>query len=126
MSEIKFRYRIEDIKTKEVFTTILTLDKIEKRRFGFTEDIFDPFKFRTLSRDLYTGLKDYYEGDIIEFAIEGTDTHIELVNGVIEYSKKYGAFIIVGEKWNGLLYKKVGTTWDKIIGNIFENKNLLK
>lgn len=60
-----------------------------------------------------TGLKDYCEGDVIEFGIVGTDTHIEIVEGIIKYSSKYAAFVIDSPKWKGLLCKKAGTTYDK-------------
>jgi len=78
MREIKFRYRVQDRKTKQIIIFCLSIDQVESTPTGFTENFFNWMKFDLLSRDEYTGLKDKngnesFESDYIksEFGIEG-------------------------------------------------------
>lgn len=78
-------------------------------------------KFRNdNSTDIFTGFLDndkieIFENDKIQFAIEGTETHLEIITGVVKFSEKYGAFVIESKKWSGLLYKIIGKIFTKVI-----------
>lgn len=77
----------------------------------------------------YTGLKDYYEGDIHELKLNGTETHIEYQSAEIKWHNKACGFAyFVAEKgsdynWIGLNDKNILKR--KSLGNIYENPKLL-
>jgi len=62
--------------------------------------------------------KEIYEGDILEQAVPLSDRYID--KGIVEFSK--GCFVV---KANGEKHQIV-SDWIRIIGNIYENKSLLK
>ena len=121
MREIKFRYRIQDLKTKKVTILYKTLEQIEiGYMFDYCFNKKEEEIRKILSRDLYTGLKDksgvdIYEGDKVKD----------------QYRKKY--VIIWREEFAGFEFMgdKTGTSWmpnyDEVIGNfllignIYEN-----
>ncbi len=78
----------------------------------------------------YTGLKDYYEGDIHELKLNGTETHIEYQNAEIKWNNKiYGFVYYIAEKgsdytWIALNDKNILKI--KLLGNIYENPELIK
>lgn len=72
----------------------------------------------------YTGLKDskrrkIYEGDIVEYK-SGNDKY----NDLVFWSN--GAFMVGATIRNPIYYLNAVNSHAKVIGNIFENKNLLK
>ena len=128
MREIKFRYRIATYPTYEIVeankvivTRIYTIDEIEK---GTRLRISD----RILSRDQYTGLKDkngveIYEGDVC-YCTRLVDDHdiIELGEGYIGFLDS--AFVFFGKEDNYILHL-ITPNQIEVIGNIYENKELL-
>jgi len=75
----------------------------------------------------YTGLKDrngteIYEGDILNLYIEWTDDYKSI--GVVVFEE--GGFLIKESNWNDSWTRRYNWKYSEIIGNIFENKDLLK
>ncbi len=108
MREIKFRYRLEEYSTGKIITDYFDLDDYGIR-------FFDRNKWKILSRDEFTGLKDckgnqIYEGDIVKYKVR---------NSIKRASVAWATcgFWIVGE-----LYKlRDPQYWHiEVIGNIYE------
>ena len=67
MREIKFRYRIQDLKTKKITIFHRTLEQIELGcMFDFCFDKDENEIRKILSRDLCTGRKDIHDEDIYD------------------------------------------------------------
>jgi len=117
MREIKFRYRLKDLKTGEVFTIIFPLNDLEVSSIHASWQILGRYEF--------TGLhdkqgKDIYEGDIIEGKLKNPTVG---TMGVIEYSVYWGAFGNSNDGGFTMLFKIMDI---EIVGNIYENPELLK
>lgn len=124
MREIKFRAWHPD--TKEV----MPVDCIDWDETGYLTEVnagycwaekFDPVKFQKLVLMQYTGLKDkngkeIYEGDIIKFLLAGIGER----NLVVSYNILQGFYPMQGT--NGWATDGKG----EVIGNIYENPDLLK
>ena len=128
MREIKFRVWLkEDKKMENVETLFIGINRL---CFGNskTEDLF--FRdFEEVELMQYTGLKDkngkeIYEGDIVLIKLDETSTWHKTVVGF-----KKGAFIAdLIDKEDYVYIFHHGFTGDdfEIIGNVYENKNLLE
>ena len=128
MREIKFRAWLkEDKKMVNVETLFIGINRL---CFGNskTEDLF--FRdFEEVELMQYTGLKDkngkeIYEGDIVLIKLDETSTWYKTVVGF-----KKGAFIAnLIDKEDYVYIFHHGFTDDdfEIIGNVYENKNLLE
>ena len=142
--EIKFRYRLEHIETKEVITKIFTIEEIEAHNWSVWYE-----NYNVLSRDQYTGLLDkqnnrIYEGDIIDIRDSTIGTE-DIVRGEVYWCDNYLEWSIQWlPKQSGadsirLVRKSIRKNaktpesslgdrrWPQveIIGNIYENLELL-
>ena len=127
MREIKFKYICKDV-TGDIFTFITTIEELEKARlnidtFGRIEEI--------LARNEYTQLKDkngreIYEGDIVKFQTKEWDIQGEFSRPFVQKKVKFvdGSFYADG------MYEEdcfeIGWNEVEVIGNIYENPELLK
>ncbi len=120
MREIKFKYIFSD--GKEFKSTVLSLAAIENGALkSFINNI--PSSFELVAVCQFTGLKDkkgveIYEGDILNHHKQG--------NRVVEYSNSdmsWGGYMLVSV--NGMRGSCNDTKIYKVIGNIYENKELL-
>lgn len=123
MREIKFRGLTKGVKNDYIwvygflatFHTILVI----KENFG------PSYEIKRKSVGEYTGIKDYegkeiYEGDIVE-----TTRALNHIVGVVTMIK--GCWYIQdGKDSYYRLIPRFGTVENKVIGNIYENKNLLE
>ena len=119
MREIKFRYRIKNRKYGKIHKIIIDLNVLES---GRQAEYFNILDYEILSRDLYIGLNakngEIYEGDIIRWYPQKTKNYID---NIVEY---------IGNKFSlGDWYEDDYPNPEeecKIIGNIYENPELLK
>jgi len=128
MREIKFRAWLkEERKMVNVETLFIGINRLCFGNFK-TEDLF--FRdFEEVELMQYTGLKDkndkeIYEGDIVLIKLDETSTWYKTVVGF-----KKGAFIAnLIDKEDYVYIFHHGFTGDdfEIIGNVYENKNLLE
>ena len=120
--EIKFRAWI---KAKKEMQMIDFLDFRYKKIGLNNEEYLKEFSNCELMQ--FTGLRDckgreIYEGDIIEFAL----SLIKTIKGSIEFD--YGAFYLKTDdkEYNNVLLANMNFDLVEVIGNIFENSELLK
>ncbi len=125
MREIKFRAWH---KGKKIIGNVLGIDILHKEIFFSNEnvDCYEHVDFKNIELMQYTGLKDknnkeIYEGDIVKLrANHGI--------GVIKYYDEWGAFVVEYVKSKPLAV--LGMNYYKedieILGNIYENSELLK
>ncbi len=83
MRKIKFRYRFQNHKTKEIITAVIDLDRLENQS-KFNPDVLDFLEWEILSRDEFTGLtdskdKEIYEADKVKEA--------NVLAGIVEFDK---------------------------------------
>ena len=125
MREIKFRAWHKE---KKIMGEVLGIDILHKEIFFSNEDVdcYEHTDFKDIELMEYTGLKDknekeIYEGDIVKLrANHGI--------GVIKYSDEWGAFVVEYIKPRPLVV--LGMNYYKedieILGNIYENSELIK
>jgi len=124
MREIKFRYRVDQgyfRGDRVIATFIFTIDQIEERN-GEYNAVLENYKI--VSRNLFTGLKDkngkeIYEGDIC--SMKSFDTYVK---GEVRYQPPEFCLRTANDYWE-LDYGDPAYIEIKIIGNIYENPELL-
>ena len=125
MREIKFRAWDKE---KKIIGNVLGIDILHKEIFFSNEnvDCYEHTDFKDIELMQYTGLKDMkgkeiYEGDIVKLrANHGI--------GVVKYYDEWGAFVVEYIKPRPLAV--LGMNYYKedieVIGNIYENPELIK
>lgn len=118
MTEIKFRYVLEG--ESGVYFEYRTIEQIESKLL-----VANNIK----ARNLHTGLKDkngkeIYEGDVIEF--EYGRGKVEFDEGMFQYRPATGNSWKIEEGVTCSAYYPVTEAKVEIIGNIYENPDLLK
>ncbi len=135
MREIKFRYIFQHLETGRILIKIFTLDELEVGCFTKWFDSLED-KWMNIGRDQYTGLKDknnkeIYEGDIITHPLCVKEPHdedepCEHFVGVIRYEVERGQYFAINQKQNGYVLEMSLVYNFEVIGNIYENPELLK
>ncbi len=128
MRDIKFR---AFLKSNQVMYDVLTLDIIDKKALieNAEKQLKGYVKLKEIELMQYTGLKDkngkeIYEGDIVEAWSEGEKAIGKVKQRIDGLWLMYPAWQS-GKSW-GLMPNKERKTTVKIIGNIYENKELLR
>jgi hypothetical protein len=128
MREIKFRYRFQNRKTKEIITAILDIPKIENQ--GLDPNPFKEYlTWQILSRDQYTGLKDkngkeIYEGDIVTAAYSTPDVYSSSNQRTQRKFDVRWSYYAVG--FAPFAESPIEFDTVEVIGNLYENPGLLK
>ena len=127
MRDIKFR---AFLKSNQVMYDVLTLDIIDNKVLINNEEkqLRGYVKHQDVELMQYTGLKDkngkeIYEGDIVEAWSEGEKAIGKVKQRIDGLWLMYPAWQS-GKSW-GLMPNKERKTTVKIIGNIYENKELI-
>ena len=148
MREIKFRAWHKE---KKIMGEVLGIDILHKETFFSNEDVdcYEHVDFKNIELMQYTGLKDkngkeIYEGDVVKLVHTGIEISADRLEdlkrfvGIIKYEN--GIFKIVRtekslieSKYFEMEQKKVSEIFIysklydlEVIGNIFENKELLE
>ncbi len=125
MREIKFRYIFEDIKEdgRTLVTQIWNLNDIEINDIVYDTEVL-------ISRNQYTGLKDkndveIYEGDILR----QTSSENKDIIHIVRYSEDDASFLANNIKLGKDYTCSLNKQWcikKEVIGNIYENQELLE
>lgn len=132
MREIKFSYIYQHDDTGRISNKIFDIHEIELKLMGecFIE------RYTLITRRQYTGLKDkngveIYEGDIVVYDDTPYNAHTSILTGIIKMENL--SFKLISIKPDSLGYRKMLIGNDdffniksKVIGNIYENPELLK
>ncbi|KKL48436.1 hypothetical protein LCGC14_2325540 [marine sediment metagenome] len=110
MREIKFRAWNKIVK-EEMRYNILNIGNFDKKYWEITE---------------FTGLKDkngkeIYEGDIVKAFYENEEEY-----GLVFWNKEIAGFDVEGKKWKSVENLYCSWKYYEVIGNKFENQELLK
>jgi len=130
MQDIKFRFTFDNM-DKFYYTLDQLLDSsflkegMEEEINGMSGLDEDFVEYRMIGKDLCTGLKDsvgieIYRGDILKWEIRGTIKIAEVV-----FDVEYGRYI-AKDKRNDYYAEAIDFKLCEIIGNIYENKDLLE
>lgn len=129
MREIKFRALKDDISNCRFYYGNLIYDKQGNPRiYDVDTDLFHTCIKGTETQ--YTGLKDkngkeIYEGDVLNFRANYTNKPCGYINGIVTINP-LGLILKVGELEYNALEECEGIEYlSKVIGNIYENPELL-
>lgn len=127
MRKIKFRFRLEDKITKEIIVTYAELYN-PKYSSDLMQYPINLKEFNVLSIDEYTGLRDknakeIYEGDIIKYYDYMTKDYDVCK---IEWISKFITYVAKDRLDNDIFIQKIDERRIEVIGNIYENSNLLE
>lgn len=124
MREIKFRYVTQDRENKNNYHfTCISLKSLEINNFGIRRENRNGY-WNLISIDEYTGLKDKNDKDIYENDIIRTYIEDDCVNTKVFFDS--GGFCIEKKDYAPYLGEFYDLRFLKVIGNVYENTELLK
>lgn len=116
----EFKFRILEKANKKLY--FYSLDEI------FKTDFFKTHDFKEFEISQYTGLKDckgreIYEGDIVKFWVDG---YAKSRTAKVKFNTERGRWILFATIGHHIDLTAEKASKCEIIGNIYENKELLK
>lgn len=132
MREIKFRAWDKEFNEMLEVDSIVFSDTLDFSTPHIIDSSNDMHPLSEVILMQYTGIKDkngveIYEGDIIEALVSPQLTERKnfegLQSGIVEF--EYGSFVIRFSEFNEIDLNRFPDCYLKVIGNIYENKNLL-
>lgn len=127
MREIKFRYRIQEYPAGKIVIDYFNLD-------DYGVKMLDRRRWKILSRDQYTGLRDrngvkIYEGDILLLIDWYGPPSRENGFGVVTFKECAFGFVDqeaeIFNSFSGLIKDSMKDDYLEVIGNIYENPELI-
>ena len=137
MREIKFRAYIKKDYNKELIGKTLEISSIHLKKnkviIGYSINKSNygnkSFNYEDIELMQYTGLKDkngkeIYEGDIVSFNLKSDSEGQPYIIGYIEYQTTFSGYRIMSFEGSFALDYNIKDV--EVIGNIYDNKNLLE
>lgn len=137
MREIKFRAYIKRDYNKELVGKILEVSSLHLKKnkviigYSISKSNYGnkSFNYKDIELMQYTGLKDkngkeIYEGDIVSFNLKSDNEGQPNIIGYIEYQTTFSGYKIMSFKGSFALDYNIKDI--EVIGNIYENSELLK
>ncbi|WP_026579169.1 YopX family protein [Bacillus sp. SB47] len=127
MDIIKIRYTFRHKGSGNIEMKWYSIGQLEERAAAKLSPVFSD-EYELISRDLYTGLKDkngreIYEGDVVKF--KSVYYENKIMKAVVKFKDYLGSFVFDMGDDQGPWRMDVSIREIEVIGNIYQNPNLL-
>ncbi|ATH93202.1 hypothetical protein ACH95_14140 [Bacillus glycinifermentans] len=128
MNNIKIRYTFRHKGSGNIEMKWYSIAQLEARAADELSPAFSD-EYELISRDLFTGLKDVnvreiYEGDVVKF--KSVYYENKIMKAVVKFKDSLGAFVFDMGDDQGTWIMNASMREIEVIGNIYENPDLLE